>query len=311
MTNFYGAGKPNWILKNAKTGNEVELPNVEKTNVYSKKHFWKADLAFFDDLCLFNSATSKVLAYVIRNVKVSENVLIGDYKSIARKLACDAETVRKSFSIMVNNDILVRTDKDKGWMLNPRLLVKGDLIRKALLMSQYDSLCGRQLGDVILTDSEGNAPVRLPKEYLNEQSVLQQKEFFLKLYNGFFDIMAGLSRNDFEVLRFLLMAMNYSENMYIGTMNQIAVNCNCSRGTVCRAMESLTEKGLVAMYLNSCWLINPSVVIKGNPNKERMLMEQFVEAQKNYNAKKTCRKNCKATRENKTEKQRLKYCTNV
>ena len=287
---LYGEHKLDIVLKNGKTGECITAPYSAKIIDYGAKHFWKCDKSFFDKLCLFGTANSKVLAYVVTHVRPSSNQFVGAYKNIAKKISCDAETVRKAFGIMRDNDILAYSNAEKIWMLNPRLLVKGDAVKRAKLMSLYDTLLGRKLSDVILTDTGGNEPVYLSREYSSTHSLLEQHEDFFKLYNGFFDIIAGLSGKDFEVLRYLLMAMNHSDNMYIGTMQKIAQNCNCSRATVCRAMKNLTQKELMVMSIKSCWLINPSIIIKGNGNKERMLMEQFVEEQTYFKEKLAQRK---------------------
>lgn len=302
MKAFYGASEPNYILKNAKTGNVIILDKDEKPVTYGARHFWKADLSFLDTLCDFNTATSKILAHVVKSTRPSTNEFFGTYKGIAKKLPCDAESVRKAFRLMQEKDILVCSDVDRCWMMNPRLLVKGDLLKKVRLMSQYDTLRGRKLGNVILSDTEGKDPVYLSADYPSENSVLQQREYFIKLYNGFFDVVSGLSKKEFSVLLFLLNRMNYSENMYIGTTEKIAINCNCSSATVSRAMRILTEKGLVAMLQQGCWLINPSLAIKGNANKEKMLMERFTEVQKDYRAKKNRRKNGKTAQEKENPK---------
>ena len=61
------------------------------------------------------------------------------------------------------------------------------------------------------------------------------------------------------VLDFLVCAMQSGNNMYVGTMKKIAVNINSSKATVQRAMDSLADKGFVAMQLDGVWLINPSM----------------------------------------------------
>lgn len=298
---LYGNNKLDMILKDGKTGKCITTSYSEKMINYGAKHFWKCGKDFFDKLCLFDAADSKVLAYVVTQVKPSSNQFVGAYKNIAKKVSCNVETVRKAFRIMQENDILAHSEVETMWMLNPRVLVKGDKVKKAKLMSMYDTLLNRKLGDIILTDTAGNDPIYLSREYNNIQTLLEEREDFFKLYNSFFNVIEGLSKKDFEIIRYLLMTMNYSNNMYIGTMKKISQNCNCSRATVCRAMNSFTQKGLTAMEIKSCWLINPSIIIKGNGNKERMLMENFVEAQTYCKEKLEKRKSKNLSSEEKTQ----------
>lgn len=153
------------IFENAKTGEALEFQHEQHKAEYGAKHFWKADKKFFELLSTFSAAESKVVAYILQKTQPTKNEFIGAYKTIARKLECDVTTVRNTFKKMMENDMLAKTDDERIWMLNPRLLVKGDIIVKARLMSKYDSLLGRPLSDWIITDSNGNDPLFLPIEY--------------------------------------------------------------------------------------------------------------------------------------------------
>ena len=113
------------------------------------------------------------------------------------------------------------------------------------------------------------------------------------MYHSFFETLSGLGGKESEVLSFLVSAMRNSDNTYIGPMKQIAVNVNCSKATVQRAMDSLADKGFVAMQLDGVWRINPSMVIKGNRSKEKVLMDKFILIQREYDEKRKARKNSK------------------
>lgn len=109
----------------------------------------------------------------------------------------------------------------------------------------------------------------------------------------FFETLSGLGGKESEVLNFLVCAMRNSDNTYTGPMKKIAENVNCSKATVQRAMDTLTDKGFVAMEFDCVWRINPSMVIKGNRNKEKVLMDEFLATQKEYDKKRKARKNGK------------------
>lgn len=162
------------IFENAKTGEALEFQHEQHKAEYGAKHFWKADKKFFELLSTFSAAESKVVAYILQKTQPTKNEFIGAYKTIARKLECDVTTVRNTFKKMMENDMLAKTDDERIWMLNPRLLVKGDIIVKARLMSKYDSLLGRPLSDWIITDSNGNDPLFLPIESASNHSAWRQ-----------------------------------------------------------------------------------------------------------------------------------------
>lgn len=113
------------------------------------------------------------------------------------------------------------------------------------------------------------------------------------LHHLFFETLSGLGGKESEVLNFLVCAMRNSDNTYTGPMKKIAENVNCSKATVQRAMDTLTDKGFVAMEFDCVWRINPSMVIKGNRNKEKVLMDDFLMIQAEYNEKRKARKNGK------------------
>ena len=119
------------------------------------------------------------------------------------------------------------------------------------------------------------------------------KSDFIKVYHLFFETLSGLGGKESEVLNFLVCAMRNSDNTYTGPMKKIAENVNCSKATVQRAMDTLTDKGFVAMEFDCVWRINPSMVIKGNRNKEKVLMDEFLATQKEYDKKRKARKNGK------------------
>lgn len=281
------------IFENAKTGEALEFQHEQHKAEYGAKHFWKADKKFFELLSTFSAAESKVVAYILQKTQPTKNEFIGAYKTIARKLECDVTTVRNTFKKMMENDMLAKTDDERIWMLNTRLLVKGDIIVKARLMSKYDSLLGRPLSDWIITDSNGNDPLFLPIEYPTPESLDTAKSDFIKVYHLFFETLSGLGGKESEVLNFLVCAMRNSDNTYTGPMKKIAENVNCSKATVQRAMDTLTDKGFVAMEFDCVWRINPSMVIKGNRNKEKVLMDEFLATQKEYDKKRKARKNGK------------------
>lgn len=281
------------VLKNSKTGEALEFQHEQHKAEYGAKHFWKADKKFFELLSTFSAAESKVLAYILQKTQPTKNEFIGAYKTIARKLNCDVTTVRSTFKKMTEKDMLAKTDNERIWMLNPRLLVKGDIIVQARLMSKYDTLLDRPLSNLIITDDAGNDPVFLPIEYPTPESLGSVKSDFFRVFDSFFETLSGLGGKESEVLYFLVCAMQTSNNTYIGPMKQIAVNVNCSKATVQRAMDTLADKGFVAMKFDCVWMINPSMVIKGNRRKEKVLMDEFLAVQKEYDEKRKSRKNGK------------------
>ena len=69
--------------------------------------------------------------------------------------------------------------------------------------------------------------------------------------------------------------------------------CSMILMSTATSLDTLTDKGFVAMEFDCVWRINPSMVIKGNRNKEKVLMDEFLATQKEYDKKRKARKNGK------------------
>ena len=172
------------VLKNAKTGVAEKIQHECHNTGYGTKHFWKADAKFFELLSNFSAAESKVLAYILQETQPTKNKFVGAYKTIARKLNCDVVTVRNAVKKMQESDMLAKTEDERVWMINPRLLVKGDIYVQARLMSEYDTLLNRPLSDLLITDGDGNDPLFLPREYSTPESISNVKMNFFKVYDA-------------------------------------------------------------------------------------------------------------------------------
>lgn len=251
------------IFENAKTGEALEFQHEQHKAEYGAKHFWKADKKFFELLSTFSAAESKVVAYILQKTQPTKNEFIGAYKTIARKLGCDVTTVRNTFKKMMENDMLAKTDDERIWMLNPRLLVKGDIIVKARLMSKYDSLLGRPLSDWIITDSNGNDPLFLPIEYPTPESLDTAKSDFIKVYHLFFETLSGLGGKESEVLNFLVCAIHVARRLTCQDPTRRLQRKNCRRRWMrqehCRASVSnrsgkrQLRSGVNIAHSNAAW----------------------------------------------------------
>lgn len=61
------------------------------------------------------------------------------------------------------------------------------------------------------------------------------------------------------------------------------------------------------MEFDCVWRINPSMVIKGNRNKEKVLMDEFLATQKEYDKKRKARKNGKSRRRLRAKRKQYSY----
>lgn len=113
-----------------------------------------------------------------------------------------------------------------------------------------------------------NAKTGEALEFQHEQHKAEYgAKHFWKADKKFFELLSTFSAAESKVVAYILQKTQPTKNEFIGAYKTIA-----------RKLE---------------WRINPSMVIKGNRNKEKVLMDEFLATQKEYDKKRKARKNGK------------------
>ena len=289
MATVLQAEEKKYILEDLQSGCEIEVPYTTKEAEYTERHFWKATDSFFQLTADFTTGESKVAAYLMKRIEAMTNRFFGTYRGTARSLSCDQETVKNAFRKMKALDMVVNANSEGKdfWMFNPRLLMKGDIIKLARMAAEYDTYKEKELSTWVLIDKTTGEPFSVPLDMV-DPLMCKLAEDFWKLYNEYFDILSGLSASETRVMAYLLdrSRLNYSENQILGSLDKIAKGAKCSKAAVNRAMKVLRAKGLVVMVQYGVWMINPSVIIKGNGQKKKRLERRYEEYEKIQRMKK-------------------------
>lgn len=89
-----------------------------------------------------------------------------------------------------------------------------------------------------------------------------------------------------DVLLYIIKNRNYSNNTLIATQQEIAKGSKVSLRTVSNIMKALQKGNFLVKKSSGVYIINPQIIIKGNENKKRMVVEYYRDVQ-NKNDKNT------------------------
>lgn len=133
-----------------------------------------------------------------------------------------------------------------AWMLNPRMLAMGNQTQIALLMAEYDRYVSEKtgvalvVGKYVLKNPVTAEELPLPPECDDKLMFLDGNIKFWKVYDCFFEAIAGLSEKEINVL---LHMMDVGKARGVGTYNKplaaIADEARVSVPTVNRAVQKL------------------------------------------------------------------------
>lgn len=110
--------------------------------------------------------------------------------------------------------------------------------------------------------------------------IIIQKEVssqnFVKVFMADFLVALGiLNSKSVSVVCFILENLTYSNNTLLFSKQEIAEGSGTSLRTVYYVMNKLQEVGFIKKKSNCCYIVNPKYVIKGNENKQRMIIDYY------------------------------------
>lgn len=289
------------VLVNTETGATYSLPEEPNYEYFSDIGFWKASIDFFEKLHGMTALISKVTAVMLKNVKALTNRVKLSYQKVVRESGCDKETVQKAFAYLEQQDIIVNiqkpeTRKNGEWMLNPRLLAKGTYSDYKAFAGQYDEYKrkkskekdeGEKISRYGVVDNDTKEFMPLPNDTTIAEMQDNYSKDLWKLYNRFFDVMAGLGRAENEVLIYILENFDWSGNTLDVPQQVMARDSGTSKASVERTIRALKEKDFIICLGGSCWMVNPSVVMRGGSGKYHQLRSDYKKGKKDAEQRKT------------------------
>lgn len=108
-----------------------------KSIVYRSEPFLKVYTSGWDTLCEFaESASEKVLFFLIRNINSRNGYVYKTAKEIAEKTGCSRSSVFKALAKIQNMGIFVKCQPG-AWMINPAYASFVDDVKRAMLMDVF------------------------------------------------------------------------------------------------------------------------------------------------------------------------------
>ena len=116
-------------------------------------------------------------------------------------------------------------------------------------------------------------------EYIEVKQIVKRiygtKNFWKCYLMDFLQILGILESKQVDVLVYILENTRQSDNLFIGTYRKIAKDVNVSEPTIARLMKKLQAHHFVTKVQNGLWMVNPSIMMKGNDHKRQMLLSYY------------------------------------
>jgi hypothetical protein len=115
-----------------------------------------------------NSKRLNVILYVLRNID-SNNKYTGTTKIVSKGSGVSERTVKETFAVMQEKNVMKKIKSGGAYMINPALIVKGRDTQKAKLILHYNTL-GESEGEPnnILGESEPVEPIIKSKSFFDD-----------------------------------------------------------------------------------------------------------------------------------------------
>lgn len=110
--------------------------------------------------------------------------------------------------------------------------------------------------------------------------VYGSKNFWKCYLKEFLAILKELNDKQFKVFVYIVEHTRPSDNLFIGTYDNIIKGVGCCRQTVATTMTKLQKSGFIKKVHIGVWIINPDVIMKGNDHKRQMLLSDYRNVEK-------------------------------
>ena len=212
----------------------------------------------------------------------------GGKSSISQDGSSDAaegneKAVTRALKLLEEKDIIVTVQapqkrKNGEWMLNPRLFVKATQIKQLILEGQYDECRGLPVSPYGLVNSETGEVFPLPEGVMPETVNYQKRENFLKAFWTFPAMFSGLGGAELKLMSFVLKHIDWVRNDIHFSLNDYARCYKTHKSAVSRSMKELRKRDFIIPFGVGRWMVNPSVIMKGNDERRGALKSKYKKA---------------------------------
>lgn len=107
------------------------------------------------------------------------------------------------------------------------------------------------------------------------KKVYDQKNFWKLYLSDFLHVLGGIENKQVAILKYILDNTHPSTNLFIGTYKTIQKNTHTSETTIAKVMKKLQQQKFLVKIQNGLWQVSPNIMMKGNENKKRLLLNYF------------------------------------
>ena len=118
-----------------------------------------------------------------------------------------------------------------------------------------------------------------------EKNIEQDYNFYKVWLLDLLNILEVVGTKKMKVVNYIFENLNTQENLFIGTHLEISKKLNVSRPVVSQTFGLLESSGLLIKRQNGVYMINPSLVVRGNSGKRKNLLVKYNNIKKNNKEK--------------------------
>lgn len=119
-----------------------------------------------------------------------------------------------------------------------------------------------------------------------ETGAIEQFDEIKKLHYGsdsfwkiflmdFLAILGVFDSKQVDVFIFIIKNTNPTNNLFIGTYQDISKGAHVSSATIAKIMKKLQEHNFIKKERHSVWRVNPCVIMKGDPKNKKIILSYY------------------------------------
>jgi DNA-binding Lrp family transcriptional regulator len=101
------------------------------------------------------------------------------------------------------------------------------------------------------------------------------KQFWKVYLMDFLTVLGIIDSKQLDVFVYIAQNTNPTENVFIGTYDDISKAVNVSRPTIAKIMHKLQKNNFIRLRHRGVWYVNPNILMKGNDTRRQILLSYY------------------------------------
>ena len=203
------------------------------------------------------------LALHLLSERKSSGIVLKTIDALTLETGLSKETIRSAINVLGKNGFLIRLGQGK-LLLNPDVVWSGNWRNRKIAIRQWQKAVAVKDEDsvAVIEDDAAKTEVTFDKETgeVLEQFSANDNKRFLKLWPKRFEsALCAFGRKRLAVCMFMMSRID-DDNMYVGTVPELAQKLKLNRKTVLSTMTMLQQRDVIRRKGQGCVMFNPSIV---------------------------------------------------